>query len=88
MRGRGLILGLAFDDPEIAPSVSEECFRRGLIVETSGPRGEVLKLLPPLTLTEEELDEGLEIIEAAVDEVLAGATTGEDREAVLEGEAR
>ncbi len=87
VRGRGLILGLAFDDPEIAPRVSEECFRRGLIVETSGPRGEVLKLLPPLTIGDEELDRGLGIIEAAVDEVLAGGpeVPASERERVLAG---
>jgi diaminobutyrate-2-oxoglutarate transaminase len=72
VRGRGLILGLAFDDPEVAPAVSEACFERGLIVETSGPRSEVLKLLPPLTLSDEELEKGLGIIGESVDRVLSG----------------
>jgi diaminobutyrate-2-oxoglutarate transaminase len=72
VRGRGLILGLAFDDPEVAPAVSEACFERGLIVETSGPKSEVLKLLPPLTLSDEELEKGLGIIGESVDRVLSG----------------
>jgi diaminobutyrate-2-oxoglutarate transaminase len=72
VRGRGLILGLAFDDPKVAPAVSEACFERGLIVETSGPRSEVVKLLPPLTLSDEELEKGLGIIGDSVDEVLSG----------------
>lgn len=72
VRGRGLIQGLVFPDPEATDRVSQECFRRGLIIETAGPRGEVLKLLPPLTITEEALREGLDIIEASVAAVLAG----------------
>ena len=39
-----------------------EAFGRGLLMETSGPEGEVVKLLPPLTTTEQELAQGLEII--------------------------
>ena len=66
VRGRGLIQGLAFADAEVAPRASAECFRRGLVIETSGPRSEVLKLLPPLTIGEEDLDEGLTILEASV----------------------
>jgi len=72
VRGRGLIQGLVFADPDRTDRVSEECFQRGLIIETAGPRGEVLKLLPPLTITEEALREGLDIIEASVAAVLAG----------------
>lgn len=89
VRGRGLILGLAFGDPEAAPAVSAECFRRGLVIETSGPRDEVVKLLPPLTIGDEELDEGLSILEAAVTTVLDGEAPDVEaqREEVLAGEA-
>ncbi|MDT3400498.1 diaminobutyrate--2-oxoglutarate transaminase, partial [Streptomyces sp. B1866] len=38
----------------------------GLLLETSGPHGEVVKLLPPLTITPDELDEGLAILTRAV----------------------
>ncbi|HYH47048.1 MAG TPA: diaminobutyrate--2-oxoglutarate transaminase [Thermoanaerobaculia bacterium] len=71
VRGRGLILGLRFADPDLAGQVSQAAFRRGLIVETAGPRDEVLKLLPPLVITEDELRQGLDIIESALDEVAA-----------------
>jgi len=80
VRGRGLIQGLVFPDPETADRVSEESFRRGLIIETAGPRGEVLKLLPPLTITEEALREGLDIIEASV----AAVYTSRREEAMAE----
>ncbi|WP_106242108.1 diaminobutyrate--2-oxoglutarate transaminase [Allonocardiopsis opalescens] len=66
-RGRGLARGLVFDEPGMAAKVCRAAFDRGLLMETSGPEDEVAKLLPPLTTTEAELDEGLDILAAAVD---------------------
>ncbi|WTW95915.1 diaminobutyrate--2-oxoglutarate transaminase [Streptomycetaceae bacterium NBC_01309] len=65
-RGSGLIRGLTFDDPGTADRIGAAAFERGLLVETSGPRGEVLKLMPPLTVTTAEVDEGLELLADAV----------------------
>ncbi|MEZ4240077.1 MAG: diaminobutyrate--2-oxoglutarate transaminase [Myxococcota bacterium] len=65
-RGRGLIQGLVFPDPAAAGRVSHAAFERGLIIETAGPDGEVLKLLPPLTIDRQTLDAGLDIIEASI----------------------
>ncbi|HET7307069.1 MAG TPA: diaminobutyrate--2-oxoglutarate transaminase [Gammaproteobacteria bacterium] len=73
-RGRGLIQGLAFEDKSTANAVSGEAFKRGLIIETAGIDDEVLKLLPPLTISEEELDTGLDIIEASVMAVAEAAS--------------
>jgi len=70
VRGRGLLQGLALKDHKLAPAVQQAAFRRGLIVETSGPMSEVVKLLPPLTIEDEALDRGLEIIEESISEVL------------------
>jgi diaminobutyrate-2-oxoglutarate transaminase len=66
VRGRGLILGLAFEDAELAGAISAACFERGLIIETAGINDEVLKLLPSLTISEDELVKGLDIIEAGL----------------------
>ena len=66
VRGRGLAWGLVMRDAEAAPKVCAEAFGRGLLMETSGPESEVVKLLPPLTTTEAELDRGLEIIADSV----------------------
>lgn len=65
-RGRGLAWGLEFADPDRAGTVCRYAFERGLLVETSGPRSEVVKLLPPLTISQEDLDKGLLILTAAV----------------------
>jgi diaminobutyrate-2-oxoglutarate transaminase len=68
-RGRGLAYGLVFEDGGLARKVSYAAFERGLLVETAGPGDEVVKLLPPLTATEAEIDEGLAILTDAVQAV-------------------
>ena len=65
-RGRGLVWGLEFADPARASEVCARAFELGLLLETSGPQSEVVKLLPPLTITPEELDEGLRTLARAV----------------------
>ncbi|WP_280265261.1 diaminobutyrate--2-oxoglutarate transaminase [Nocardia wallacei] len=65
-RGRGMVHGLVFEEPSEANKVSRIAFEQGLLVETSGAEDEVVKLLPPLTITEDELDHGLNILGNAV----------------------
>ena len=65
-RGRGMVHGLAFETGEAAGRVSAEAFNRGLLVERSGPQDEVVKLLPPLTVTPEEIDHGLAVLADAL----------------------
>lgn len=64
-RGRGLIQGIAFEDTELAGKISAECFKRGLVIETAGIDDQVLKMLPPLTISDADLEQGLDIIEDA-----------------------
>ncbi|MER6447521.1 diaminobutyrate--2-oxoglutarate transaminase [Streptomyces venezuelae] len=71
-RGRGLMQGLVVG-AGLADAVADEAFTRGLLVETAGPRDEVVKLLPPLTATDAELAEGIEILEQSVRVVLERA---------------
>ncbi|MEU3274615.1 diaminobutyrate--2-oxoglutarate transaminase [Saccharomonospora sp. NPDC006951] len=70
-KGRGLARGLEFASGEVAGKVCAAAFDRGLLMETSGPDGEVVKLLPALTTTEAEIDQGLEIITESVKAVLS-----------------
>ncbi|TFD46489.1 diaminobutyrate--2-oxoglutarate transaminase [Cryobacterium sp. TMT1-2-1] len=65
-KGRGLARGLQFADGDLAGRVCAEAFTRGLLMETSGPEGEVMKILPALTITDEELERGLGIIDESV----------------------
>lgn len=73
VRGRGLFAGLVCDsDPTLAGRVSAEAFQRGLVIETSGANDQVLKFLPALTITEDELARGLQIVRESLAAVLAG----------------
>jgi diaminobutyrate-2-oxoglutarate transaminase len=78
VRGRGLMLGLEFADPVLAPglaaAVRRECLRRGLIVGLGGPQDEVVRLLPPLTVSDEQATAVLERLADAV-----GAAAGAAR---------
>ncbi len=66
IRGRGMIQGIACAQPELASEISRAAFANGMIIETAGPLGEVVKCLPPLVLTEDELERGLEILARSV----------------------
>jgi diaminobutyrate-2-oxoglutarate transaminase len=70
VKGRGLLTGIEFGDKEAAGRIAAASFDRGLLVETSGPESEVLKTMPPLTITSEELHRGLGILADATTEVL------------------
>lgn len=70
-RGRGMAQGLKFDDEVRAGEVCSAAFARGALMETSGPNDEVVKLLPPLTTTQADLQAGLEILAESVDTTLA-----------------
>ena len=77
VRGKGLMAGVEFvKDPETkepAPkeleNVMNKCFRRGLAIITAGKSA--MRFAPPLIITHEIIDEGLEIFEGAVKEVSA-----------------
>ncbi|MFG1770550.1 diaminobutyrate--2-oxoglutarate transaminase [Nocardia salmonicida] len=72
-RGRGMVHGIVFDDPSQAGKVCRTAFEQGLLVETSGSMDEVVKLLPPLTLGRDELDQGLSVLVSSIDTVCGGA---------------
>ena len=62
VRGRGLVWGLAFESPSLAEAVCGAAFERGLLAETSGPEGEVVKVMPSLVIDDADLEIGLEIL--------------------------
>lgn len=76
LRGLGMIWGIEFENiPEkgLADKVIEKCFEHGLIIEGAGRKNSVVKLMPPLVISEQELTEGLEIILRSVKECLGNA---------------
>ncbi|MGY4690554.1 diaminobutyrate--2-oxoglutarate transaminase [Salibacterium sp. K-3] len=75
-RGRGFMQGIATPVEGLADKVSEKCFEHGMIMETAGADDEVFKLFPPITIDDEGLDKGLDILEKAIAEAV------EDKNAV------
>ncbi|WP_355660109.1 diaminobutyrate--2-oxoglutarate transaminase [Halomonas salifodinae] len=65
-RGRGLMRALDVGSGERADKITAEAFQRGLVIETSGHDGQAVKCLCPLTISDEDLLEALDIIEASV----------------------
>lgn len=70
VRGRGMIQGLDCKDGNIADQIIRTAFKNGLIMETAGSQGQVIRCLPPLTISEELLDKGLNLLENTVNEVI------------------
>jgi 4-aminobutyrate aminotransferase-like enzyme len=68
VRGLGLMIGIEMmrgDNPaaDVAHNVQRRCVERDLLILTCGIDDNVIRLLPPLTITEDELDKGLDILE-------------------------
>lgn len=71
LKGRGMMQGIDVGSGRFAREVCARAFQHGLIIETSGPEDEVVKVLAPLTTPEEVMHRGLDIllqsVSAAVD---------------------
>lgn len=65
LKGRGLMSGIECPDGELAGEVCRIAFQNGLVIETSGNDNQVVKCLVPLVITEQQLIEGLNILEHA-----------------------
>ena len=73
VRGLGYMIGIDFvrpgttePDGGMANLVRQACQERGLILITCGPDGNILRFLPPLVTSEDELSRGIDIFEEAV----------------------
>ncbi|MFC7598459.1 aspartate aminotransferase family protein [Terrabacter sp. GCM10028922] len=66
VRGRGLMVGCEFVDPDgtprpdLATSAQQAAIDEGLLLLTCGTRGNVVRFIPPLIVTPEQIDEGVE----------------------------
>ncbi|ATJ82822.1 diaminobutyrate--2-oxoglutarate transaminase [Halomonas beimenensis] len=70
-RGRGLMRGIDVGQGDIADKITAKAFENGLVIETSGQDGEVVKCLCPLTIPDEDLIEGLDILETSAKQALS-----------------
>lgn len=69
-KGRGMMLGIETGSGEQAEAICRACFAKGLIIETSGSFDEVVKVLAPLTISQDQFAAGLDTMEAAFGAVL------------------
>lgn len=67
VRGDGLMLGLALHQP-IARAIINAALREGLILNAVAD--DTIRMLPPLTLSEADVDRGIELLERAIEEVV------------------
>jgi diaminobutyrate-2-oxoglutarate transaminase len=67
IRGKGMIFGVDISTPDVNRQIARECFARGLLIETCGAERGTLKLLPPLTASDAELSEALEILRSGIE---------------------
>lgn len=70
LRGRGLMLGIGVHVDGLAGEICAEAFSRGLILETSGAKDEVVKFLPPLIIDENGIVKGMDILEESIQAAL------------------
>lgn len=74
VRGLGAMIGIEFvkdkesktPDAALTAAIVKECAQNALLVESAGTYGNVIRFLAPLVITDEQLEAGLDIFEAAV----------------------
>lgn len=72
VRGLGMMIGIEFDDDhgnpskEIAERVAERCLESKMIVLTCGSAGQVIRLIPPLNISDSEVEKALDILEKSI----------------------
>ena len=80
VRGRGLMIGCEFTTPggepdaAIVKAIQKACLAEGLLLLTCGTYDNVIRWVPPLLVTQEQLADGLRIFAAALATVTQGAT--------------
>ncbi len=70
IRGKGMMVAIEFSSAQIVQNITKKTYENGLIVGACSS-GEIIKFIPPLTIDEKCLEDGLKIFSRCVDEVLA-----------------
>ena len=68
IRGKGLMLAALVETPALAAKVVHKCLEKGLILFFLLFEGRALRITPPLTISEEEIQQGCALIVAAIEE--------------------
>ena len=76
VRGLGLMIGVEFTDldgspaTDLAKAVGKGCLKRHLLLLTCGPWNNTVRWIPPLTVTQEQMEEALEAFKSALEEAI------------------
>ncbi|NVN92730.1 MAG: aspartate aminotransferase family protein [Desulfuromonadales bacterium] len=76
VRGRGLMIGIELTQPDGTPAsaacdrILHECLEHGLIIINCGAERNIIRFIPPLTISDVELDQALRIMGEALESVL------------------
>lgn len=72
VRGLGLMIGIELTkddrapDPDAMKHVKKQALAEGMFILSCGPNGNVIRFIPPLIVTQEELDKGIDIVDRAL----------------------
>nr|WP_244943908.1 4-aminobutyrate--2-oxoglutarate transaminase [Siminovitchia fortis] len=77
VRGLGAMIGIEIvkdkttmePDPALVKQIVKKCYENGVFILTSGAFGNVIRLLPPLVITDEQLTEALDVMENVLAEM-------------------
>ena len=73
IRGRGLMIGIEFNGPDGSPSkamtkhIMQRCLERKMLVINCGDHGQVIRLMPPLNISDSEAEKACQILEESMD---------------------
>jgi 4-aminobutyrate aminotransferase/(S)-3-amino-2-methylpropionate transaminase len=66
VRGLGAMQAFELADAESTKALTKHCYEHGLILVTAGTYGNVVRILMPLVVTDDQMNEALDIMEAAL----------------------
>lgn len=67
VRGKGMMQAIDIGDGTLSKAIAKDCFENGMLFGPCGVGGEVMKFIPPLTIPEEDLKQGMTILKEAID---------------------
>lgn len=86
VRGLGLMIGIEVfgrdrlaPHPEAAAGIQRRALAEGVLVICSGPEGNVIRVLPPLVITDSELTRALDVLDACAGAELGGGDASAQR---------
>ncbi|WP_052245746.1 aspartate aminotransferase family protein [Sporosarcina sp. ZBG7A] len=76
VRGVGLMIGIELGDPktgeasgDVVMEVLDKCLADGVLFYLCGNSGEVIRMIPPLTITKDQIDKGIDVLKTAIQSV-------------------